>query len=264
MADTIISTDGLTNLASAIQDTKYETTIRDYQNKDYLSDKLTQLNIADQTRTNGTDDKITASDWQNEARATRGVDELLAESRFLDLGAARRADAASLQAQNNASANVIAQNLASFQAAQQADRVAQAQVVAADSQTARILAASEASRDEARDAANAAVIAGYVTREAIRTEGDATRALINHNYNNTLRDELMTARNALIEVRGDVRHWEHEGRRHDRDFLNSNIAAVSNQVNALHSQFQSATQGTVNFGSMSGNAGRNTSTNNVV
>lgn len=261
MADTIISTDGLTSLNNAIKDTQYTSTVAAFNNKDYISDKLTQLNDANEARFDATTAKITDADYHNEARSTRSVDELLAESRFIDIGAARRADAAQLQLSNTASANVIAQHLGEFQASSQADRIAQAEVVASYTNTTRLAQAIEAVKDEARDAAQAAVMSSYVTREAVHAEGDATRALMNHQYSDGLRDQLQTARNALIEVRGDVRHWEHEGRRYERDSFNNAISGIGNQINNLH---QAAQQGTVNFGTMSGNAGRNTSTQNIV
>lgn len=47
-------------------------------------------------------------------------------------------------------------------------------------------------------------------------------------------------------------------------FYQNQAANLSAQLQAFQSQFQSVTQGTVNFGNMSGNAGRNTSTNNIV
>ena len=82
---------------------------------------------------------------------------------------------------------------------------------------------------------------------AIATDGAATRALMNSLKMDEL-NRMLGERNAVIvESRGDAR-----------------LFGLSNQINALHSQFQAASQGTVNFGTMSGSAGTNTSTNNVV
>lgn len=75
----------------------------------------------------------------------------------------------------------------------------------------------------------------------------ATRDLLVGFNNADLNRRLIERNNEIVETRGDHRFY-----------------GLSNQINALHSNLQAATQGTVNFGSMSGNAGRNTSTNNIV
>lgn len=86
-----------------------------------------------------------------------------------------------------------------------------------------------------------------------------TQELINHLKYGDLNRGLIERNAELTEARYEGRHWR------DRAEM-SQFAAVNSQIQALHSQLstQLATQGTVNFGSMSGNAGRNTSTNNVV
>ena len=71
-------------------------------------------------------------------------------------------------------------------------------------------------------------------------------------------NRLLGERNAeIIEQRGDSRYYK-DG------MQNVQTNALSSQINALHSQFQAATQGTVNFGTMSGSAGTSSSTNNTV
>jgi hypothetical protein len=64
----------------------------------------------------------------------------------------------------------------------------------------------------------------------------------------------------LVELR-------HEHKQCERDWAVSNnnalISQFTSQLNALNSQIQETKQGVVNFGSMSGNAGRQASTNNV-
>ena len=98
----------------------------------------------------------------------------------------------------------------------------------------------------------------------VAEEGSATRALINQQTIDGLREKLNLQHQELVELRYD-------GKCRDRDFnnLNQNFLAsqVTSQLNMLNSNLanyrQEATQGTVNFGTMSGNAGRNTSTNNV-
>jgi len=95
--------------------------------------------------------------------------------------------------------------------------------------------------------------------DKIGGEGEKTRLLINELQSNDL-NRMLIERNALLaEAYADGRHAR------DRVDMGQ-FAAVNSQIQALHSQLstQLATQGTVNFGSMSGNAGRNTSTNNVV
>jgi hypothetical protein len=94
-----------------------------------------------------------------------------------------------------------------------------------------------------------------------RDEGDRTRALINDLKYHDLNRALVERNAELVE--------ERESRRHHRDRADQyqsqgQWAVVQAQLQAFQSQFQQATQGTVNFGSMSGNAGRNTSTNNIV
>jgi hypothetical protein len=86
-----------------------------------------------------------------------------------------------------------------------------------------------------------------------------TQELINSLKYGDLNRGLIERNAELTEARYEGRHWR------DRAEM-SQFAAVNSQIQALHSQLstQLATQGTVNFGSMSGNAGRNTSTNNVV
>lgn len=73
----------------------------------------------------------------------------------------------------------------------------------------------------------------------------------------------MQERNLIDNLRADLER-ERSGHRHwESSFYQAQSANLSSQLQAFQSQFQNATQGTVNFGSMTGNAGRNTSTNNV-
>ena len=95
------------------------------------------------------------------------------------------------------------------------------------------------------------------TRELIYGQSERTRELINDQKNADLNRYLIERNAELTELRHDARHW----RGH---FEQSQYAGLSNQMQNFQSQLQEARQGTVNFGTMSGNAGRNTSTNNVV
>lgn len=104
----------------------------------------------------------------------------------------------------------------------------------------------------------AAVALGQAQMErALVADGNNTRALINELKMEQLNRELIERNSALVEARGDARHWQ-------SGYSNAQFASVSSQLNAFASQLQEVKQGTVNFGTMSGNAGRNTSTNNVV
>lgn len=102
----------------------------------------------------------------------------------------------------------------------------------------------------AKDAATATALASAATQMLIVQEAVKGRELAEKNLVDNLRADLE-------RERAGHRHWE-------SSFYQSQSANLNSQIQALHSQFQNATQGTVNFGSMSGNAGRNTSTNNVV
>jgi len=93
--------------------------------------------------------------------------------------------------------------------------------------------------------------------DKIGAEGDRTRELINTLKNADLNRYLIERSGELAEWRGDARHWR-------GNYDQAQFAAVHNQMQNMNSQLQEARQGTVNFGTMSGNAGRNTSTNNVV
>lgn len=95
------------------------------------------------------------------------------------------------------------------------------------------------------------------TRELVYGQGERNRELINELKNADLNRYLIERTSELVELRGEGRYWH-------GNYNQSQFAAVHNQMQNLGSQLQEARQGTVNFGTMSGNAGRNTSTNNVV
>jgi len=105
--------------------------------------------------------------------------------------------------------------------------------------------------------AAATALAQALLGQQIVSDGNATRALINSLKMDELNRALIERNAEIVENRGDSRYWHGK-------YSNSQSESLSSQINALHSQFQQATQGTVNFGTMTGNAGRNTSTNNVV
>ena len=233
-----------------------------------------------QNGTHDIKDKITTDFIAGDASAQRRTDasNLAASLAFQNLTAqanqvsATSTLASSLNYQNlTGQANENARNFSNlatnnaFTAAAQADRVAQAQVIAGTLQAkntaddANRIATDQRNdanwfRQEARDAATANVLSGYVTRDLVRSEADATRALINSQYSESLRDKLNLQHQELVELK-------YENKRNERDFYNSNFnnlqAAVSSNINALSSQIQQvhavAAQGLTNFGTMGAN-----------
>ena len=114
MADTATTTSGniyqngdSANVVAAVKQAEFNLNNEAHHHKDYLSDKQTQsyigLSAQSEHHTDRMDDSFRQLEQNGELRATRGVDQLLNESRFLDIGAARRADAITLAATNNAS-----------------------------------------------------------------------------------------------------------------------------------------------------------------
>jgi hypothetical protein len=97
--------------------------------------------------------------------------------------------------------------------------------------------------------------------DKIAADGDKTRSLINdlkyHDLNRTL-----VERNAeLICCESDRRHWRHSA---EQNQFAGQWAALQSQIQAFASQLQDTRQGLVNFGSMNGNAGQQSSTSNNV
>ncbi len=92
--------------------------------------------------------------------------------------------------------------------------------------------------------------------DKIDGQSERTRELIHDLKNADLNRYLIERNNELTELRHDARHWRGHAEQ-------SQFAALSSQMQNFQSQLQEARQSTVNFGSMSGNAGRNQSTNNV-
>jgi hypothetical protein len=96
--------------------------------------------------------------------------------------------------------------------------------------------------------------------DKIDGQAETTRALINDLKYGDLNRALIERNSELVDERHERRHW-----RHNADVANvqGQWAAVNSQLQAFASQLQDVKQGTVNFGTMSGNAGRNQATNNV-
>jgi hypothetical protein len=134
------------------------------------------------------------------------------------------------------------------------------QLAGMSSAAAATLAGATAAAAAALEGAKAAAAAALGQAQigySIVADGNSTRALINTLKMEELNRVLTERSSEIIEQRADARHY--------RDGLaNSQTYALSSQINALHSQFQAATQGTVNFGTMSGSAGSQAATNNSV
>lgn len=103
----------------------------------------------------------------------------------------------------------------------------------------------------------AAIALGQAKLEqTVAADGNATRALINDL-------KMQELNRALLERNAEIVECRHDRNRYHDGMFQSQFAAVQTQLQAFGSQLQEARQSTVNFGSMTGNAGRNQSTNNV-
>lgn len=92
--------------------------------------------------------------------------------------------------------------------------------------------------------------------DKIGAEGEKTRHLVNELKGHDL-NRMLIERNALLtDAYADGRHWRERG-----DM--GQFAAINNQLQAFASQLQETRQGVTNFGTMTGNAGRQQATNNV-
>ena len=140
----------------------------------------------------------------------------------------RVAQSSAAQVERVAAANVIATALQAQQDAAQAERLA----AATGAQIA--IAATEA-----RFAAQAQVLAGWETRALIAKEGDVTRALINSQYVDTLRDKNLVLHNELTEIRNDLKNRDRDYTNLNQNFLQSQLTS---QLNALNSSIQQVHQ----------------------
>jgi len=163
----------------------------------------------------------------------------------------------------------VTRDQTSFFIAQQQNDYAQATALAAvkcaqDSQYAAMQTAISMAGERAAFAAQLAgeknsAEARYgqaVIGQQIVADGNATRALINTLKVDDLNRALIERNAELVECRSEGRYWEN-------GYGNSQFAAINSQLNAFASQLQETRQGVTNFGTMSGNAGRQASTNNV-
>jgi len=97
--------------------------------------------------------------------------------------------------------------------------------------------------------------------DKITIDGEKTRGLINDLKYHDLNRSLVERNAELIESEADRRHWRH---RAEQSQYAGQWAQLQNQVQAFQSQLQETRQGMVNFGTMSGQSGQQTSTSNNV
>jgi len=97
--------------------------------------------------------------------------------------------------------------------------------------------------------------------DKISAENEKTRDLINDLKYHDLNRGLVERNTALVECESDRNHWRY---RADQSQFQGQWAQLQSQIQAFQSQLQETRQGLVNFGTMAGNAGQQSSTSNNV
>ena len=97
--------------------------------------------------------------------------------------------------------------------------------------------------------------------DKITHDGEKTRDLISDLKYHDLNRALVERNSELVEEREGRRHWRHAA---DQNQYQGQWAAVQSQLQAFASQLQETRQGMVNFGTMSGQSGQQSSTSNNV
>ncbi len=95
--------------------------------------------------------------------------------------------------------------------------------------------------------------------DKITAESEKTRDLISDLKYHDLNRGLIERNSELVECETDRRHWRH---RAEQNQFQGQWAQLQSQIQAFASQLQETRQGVTNFGSMTGNAGRQSSTSN--
>jgi hypothetical protein len=192
-------------------------------------------------------DAVKTAGWANSDRTGTEADRVVAQDTAYFIAG---------QSQNFSNATALAALKASTDASflkTQSD----IQLAGMQTAAAATLAGATASAAAALEGAKAAAAAALGQAQigyAITADGNATRALINTLKMEELNRVLSERQAEIIEHRGDSRYY--------RDGMtNLQANSLSSQINALHSQFQQATQKTVNFGTMGANT--NSAANNV-
>jgi hypothetical protein len=97
--------------------------------------------------------------------------------------------------------------------------------------------------------------------DKIDAGNETTQALINALNDQSLNRQLIERNTEIVEEREGRRYWRHHG---EQNQWASQFSALQNQMQNFNSQLSEARQGMVNFGTMSGQSGQQTSTNNNV
>jgi hypothetical protein len=104
--------------------------------------------------------------------------------------------------------------------------------------------------------------------DKIAMDGDKTRGLINDLKYHDLNRGLVERNTALVNCEQDRDNWRHrwdDARFSQRqDQFGAQFAQLQTQIQAFASQLQETRQGMVNFGTMSGQSGQQSSTSNNV
>jgi hypothetical protein len=116
-----------------------------------------------------------------------------------------------------------------------------------------------ASALQAEKIASAVALGQSILSKEIFHDGQKTRDLIQDLKYHDLNRGMIERNAELIACETDRRHYRHLA---DQNQFQGQWAALQNQIQAFASQLQETRQGVTNFGSMTGNAGRQTSTSN--
>jgi hypothetical protein len=104
--------------------------------------------------------------------------------------------------------------------------------------------------------------------DKIAIDGDKTRALINDLKYHDLNRGLVERNTELVNCNQDRRHyrdrWDDVRFGQIQAGFQGQWAQLQSQIQAFQSQLQETRQGLVNFGTMAGNAGQQSSTSNNV
>lgn len=124
-----------------------------------------------------------------------------------------------------------------------------------------ILAASQANAAatalESSKVAAAVALGQALLSKEIALEGSTTRANFAQSRFDTLNREMIERNSELLESKSCERYS-------NRDLQNAQFASMNSAMNNFQSQLQETKQGLVNFGTMSGTAGTQSSTSNNV
>lgn len=159
-----------------------------------------------------------------------------------------------IAAQTNAS--VAARDLATLTALTEANATAMRNEIALN-----VEKVGAASALQAEKIGSAVALGQSLLARDIWMDGDKTRSLINDLKYHDLNRSLVERNAELVEERHGRRHWRHAA---EQNQYAGQYAQLQSQIQAFQSQLQETRQGMVNFGTMSGQSGQQTSTSNNV